>query len=175
MRKSNSRDGSDGIFKGMAICMIIPWVVIVAIFLYTDIDFDRSIGGRLKRAADANSITIAQKELNAALTEIESRKMTSGSTHVLYWTPETDVEFWYENIKSSRDDLSKINLEKSSLMEQTNVLMKLRETLLDEDESVSVTCPNGIARFPNNLKYAVLLVVTTIFALFGASVLIAKS
>lgn len=174
MRRSN-QNGSDGIFQGMAICMIIPWIVILATFFYTDIDFNRSIGGRLKRAADANSITIAQKELNAALNEIESRKMTSGSTHILYWTPETDVGFWYENIKSAHDDLSKINLEKSSLMEQTNVLMKLRETLLDEGESVSVTCPNGIARFPNNTKFAVLLTITTGFALFGGLVLVVKS
>ena len=81
----------------------------------------------------------------------------------------------YENIKSAHDDLCKINLEKSSLMEQTNVLMKLRETLLDEGESVSITCPSGIARFPNNVKFAVLLTVTTGFALFGGLVLVVKS
>lgn len=174
MRRSN-RDGSDGIFQGMAICMIIPWIVVVATFFYTDIDFNRSIGGRLKRAADANSITIAQKELNAALFEMESRKMTSGSTHIFYSTPETDVGFWYENIKSSRDELAKIDLEKSSLMEQTNVLMKLRETLLDEGESIHVTSPSGIARFPSNSKFATLMFITTVFACFGVLVLFAKS
>lgn len=174
MRRSNC-NGSDRVFQGMAICMIIPWIVVFAAFFYTDIDFNRSIGGRLKRAADANSIVIAQKELNAALSEMESRNMTSGSTHIFYSTPETDVGFWYENIKSSRDELAKIDLEKSSLMEQTNVLMKLRETLLDEGESVHVTYPSGIARFPNNTKFATLIFVTTVFACFGALVFCAKS
>ena len=39
-------------------------------------------------------------------------------------------------------------------MERTNVLIKLRETLLDSDKKSNVTVPEGLAYYPNNLFWA---------------------
>ena len=55
-------------------------------------------------------------------------------------------------------------------LERTNVLMKLRETLLDEGQGVSVTAPSGITVFPFNAAFALWglasLVLACVFAVW---------
>lgn len=133
------------------IVLILPCLIWWAYVGYKHIDYNRCIAGYLKRAADSNTIALAEKELNTALVEIERRGWTKGSTHIIYSTPSTDVGFWYENLKSSHNELVNLSPEASQL-ERTNVLMKLRETILDGNESVSVTAPYGIALFPNHVS-----------------------
>jgi hypothetical protein len=52
----------------------------------------------------------------------------------------------------------------SSQLEKTNVLMKLRETILDNHY---VTSPDDISIFPNNLAYFLSLCFATLFAFIG--------
>lgn len=131
--------------------------------------YDRDCGGHLKRAADANTVTLAEQELRLALDYLRDHNMTSGSTGVLLSYPSYDVGFWYENLKESYDELEKLTPETSRL-EQTNCLQKLRETLLDHGENgkESVTQPSGISIFPNNILWCVFGVVSTLFAIAGA-------
>ncbi len=131
-----------------AICCI-PFVGILIGGTYLEIDYSRHVSGHLKRAADANTVEIAVKELDIALSEMKQRNLTSGSTHVLWSTPGKDVGFWYENIEASRNELSKVTADTTQL-ERTNMLMKLRETLLDDQ---SVTQPDAICLHPHNKEF----------------------
>lgn len=113
--------------------------------------------GYLKRAADANTIEIAQTELKRTLDYLEENNITKGYTSVMWRTPDEDIEFWYNNIKTSYVELEGLSDTTTSL-EKSNMLIKLRETLMDSGESGSyITVPEGISRFPNNLMWGILM------------------
>ncbi len=118
--------------------------------VYSGVTFGIDCKGHLKLAADANTIALAQERLGMALEYLEANDMTSGFTSVVYTGPEDDVKFWYNNLNDSRTELDSMP-EDASPLERSNMLMKLRETLLD---NVSVTVPPGIAIFPNNVVVA---------------------
>lgn len=132
---------------------VIPFVGWVVADSVAGIRFEIAVEGYLKRAADSNTIEIAEKELDKAINNIESKGWTRGSTHVLWETPVTDVQFWYNNLKTSREELKRLSPEATSL-EKSNMLIKLRETLLDHGEKGDyVTTPLGISLHPNNTMY----------------------
>lgn len=121
--------------------------------IYKSIVFEINCEGHLKRAADANTIKLAQKELEVAIAYMEEKNYTEGYTSILYRTPDEDVGFWYQNISASLKELEEVNPDATQL-EKSNLLMKLRETLLDQGESdVEVTVPQGISIFPFNGTY----------------------
>ncbi|HMQ01708.1 MAG TPA: hypothetical protein PKD79_01410 [Candidatus Doudnabacteria bacterium] len=127
----------------------IGWVVTRTV---ASIQYDRGCGGHLKRAADANTIDLAVLELEIAVKYLEANNMTSGYTSIIYQTPDEDVGFFYSNLKASLEELKGISPEATPL-ERSNILMKLRETLLDNGERATVTTkPPGISIFPHNTK-----------------------
>ncbi len=69
------------------------------------------------------------------------------------------------NLKASVEELKTLN--STSALEKTNVLMKLRETLLDSGEKTKVTVPPGLVVYPNNTLWAILMS-SAFFAGFGA-------
>lgn len=121
--------------------------------IVNNVVFDRNCEGYLKRAADANTIELAEKNLAVAVKYLEDNEFTSGYTSILWRTPDEDIGFWYQNLKSSLDELHAIRPDATRL-ERTNVLMKLRETLLDEGKNIHVTAPRGISVYPGNVGYA---------------------
>ena len=132
------------------------FLIVFGVRVYKDVIFDRECEGHLKRAADANSVELATQELETALNYLKANKVTEGYTSVMYTTPDEDVGFWYKNLTTSLDELKSLPANTTPL-ERTNVLMKLRETLLDKGErSESVTGPSGIGVFPLNALYAFL-------------------
>ena len=109
------------------------------------IQFKQDCAGYLKQAADANTAAIALERITKALDYIESNRLTEGYTSVLWTTEDENVGFWYENIMACKAELKAcLN---SSQLEQTNVLMKVRESLMDGE---GLTIPAGISRYPNN-------------------------
>lgn len=62
--------------------------------IYKRIDFRQNCSGRLERAANANTVELAVKELDAAIQYAEAKGYTSGYTSVLYNTPDEDVEYY---------------------------------------------------------------------------------
>lgn len=138
---------------------------------YKDVIFERGVEGYLKRAADSNSVELARNELDTALKYIESEGLTSGYTSVLYRTPDEDVGFWYRNLKTSQAELLLLPATATPL-EKSNMLMKLRETLLDSGEkSVHVTLPSGISVFPNNVGYSIWLAISGLLLCAGAGII----
>lgn len=135
----------------LAVLFCVPTVFWVGTRIVKGVVFDINCEGHLKRAADANTVEMAAQELDLALKYLEQNNMTSGYTAVLWNSPDTDVGFFYNNLKSSRDELNKVTSETTQL-ERTNVLMKLRETLLDHgDHGDHVTLPDGISVFPHTV------------------------
>lgn len=127
------------------LCFVIP------IFLYgtaiiKTINMNAECIGYLEMAADANSVELAEKHLSKAIEYLEENNLKHGSTGIIFHTPGNNIEFWYENLKSAQIQLQ--GFESESELEESNILMKLRETLLDE--AGNVTHPNMISFYPNH-------------------------
>ena len=120
-------------------------------------------GGHLERAANATNIKIATQELDVAVRYLERHNLTSGYTSILYNTPEEDLGFAYQNIKSANDEL-KAMPDTISNLEESNMLIKLRETLTNKD---GLAIPDGISRYPYNLAFALATWVSLIVLLVG--------
>ena len=124
--------------------------------IYKRIEFKQNCSGRLERAANANTVELAVNELGAAIQYAETNGYTSGYTSVIYKTPDEDVEYWYNNLYASRQEL--LNLpDSTSTLEKTNTLMKLRETLTDTGEyGTQVIYPEGLPFYPHNFLWGIL-------------------
>lgn len=147
-------------------------LVAVLVFLGTcvfqvvaSIQFDRHYKGHLKRAADANSLELAEKELQIAYDYLKLHGLTTeagrnsgwldDNTNILYTTPDNQISFHVDNVKASLDDVQEVRAkgDAASALERSNVLMKLRESLLDDGEGGHhVTCPTGLEIFPYNIE-----------------------
>lgn len=148
--------------KGECIVKKLSFVVIAFVLLmmwmgariYNSYLFDIGAGGHLKRAADSNTVELATKEIDVAVKYIEDKGLTNGYTSIIFKTPDEDIGFWYQNLKSSLAELKAVPANANQL-EKSNVLMKLRETLVDQgDKGVSITAPDGISVYPNNTAFA---------------------
>ncbi|MGD9726288.1 MAG: hypothetical protein AB7L09_01430 [Nitrospira sp.] len=158
----------------------ISLLLLLVYFGVAQIQFDRNYLGHLKRAADANSLELAEKELQVAYSYLQLRALDTvagrnagvldDSTNILYTTPDNEISFHVNNVKAALDDVHNVQSrgDLATPLERSNVLIKLRESLLDNSKSGhSVTCPGGLALFPYNLQLNVMLL-ATIIALAGA-------
>ena len=141
----------------IAIILLVSSLSIFGVVIVKDITMKQNCTGYLKRAADANTVEMAIMQLNKAISYLEENNLTSGYTSVLWKTPDEDIEFWFNNIKASQYGLSKVDGTTSSL-EKSNLLMKLRETLMDNGEDGDeLIVPKGLSRYPNNLLFGILM------------------
>jgi len=124
--------------------------------IYKRIEFKQNCSGRLERAANANTVELAVKELDAVIQYAKVKGDTTGYTSVIYRTPDEDVEYWYNNLCAARQEL--LNLpDNTSTLEKTNTLMKLRETLTDTGENgMQVIYPDGLQFYPHNFLWGIL-------------------
>ena len=130
------------------------WLAAMVWFICLRVEFNQNCTGYLKQAADANTIELAIERLDKAIEYVELKKWTDGYTSVLWKTENENIGFWYKNLKASRVELEKALF--STQMEQTNVLMKLRETLTANNENGTyITYPDGLWKYPNNMEFAV--------------------
>lgn len=155
------------------ISVIVFMLALISPILTTikSIQFDQKCGGYLKQAADANSVELAERQLNLAIDYIEQHELTSGYTSVLWNTEDENIEYWYNNLKQCQKELAATK--DNSTLENTNVLMKLRESLTDVDQNgTTLTIPYGISRYPNNLLYGVLNIISGIVFILYFGILI---
>ena len=147
------------------ICFLVA-LVGPALWIYNSIVFSQNCGGYLKQAADANSVELAIERLDKAIYYIETNGLTDGYTSVLWRTEKDNIGFWYTNINACRTELE--NCRESSQLEQTNVLLKVRESLTNtSDGNVVLNVPNGISRYPHNLVYGLLMWLSCLAFIFG--------
>lgn len=137
------------------IIQILAGIIIGVIIYAASIEFDQNCGGYLKQAADANTAELALNRLDMAVKYAEEKGLTNGYTSVFYKTEDDNIGYWYQNLKACQKELKEV-IGKSQL-EQTNVLMKVRESLTDNGkEGTELTVPGGIARYPYNVFYGIL-------------------
>ena len=130
------------------------WLAAMVWFICLRVEFNQNCTGYLKQAADANTIELAIDRLDKAIDYVELQDWTDGYTSILWRTEDENIGFWYKNIKASRVELEKAL--DASQMEQTNVLMKLRETLTDNNENGTyITYPSGLWKYPHNMEFAI--------------------
>lgn len=142
---------------GMAIS-VISILTIFVIMIVKGVTFSAGCTGHLERASNATNIELATQELDVALDYLEKRGMTSGYTSILWRTPDEDIGFWYNNIKEANLEL-KNTPDTISNLEESNMLIKLRETLMESSGKgdSAIICPDGLSRYPNNLLFAIIL------------------
>ena len=151
--------------------LILLSISIFGVRISKKITFEQNVTGYLKRAADANTIELANQELTKAINYLEANNLTSGYTSVLYKTPDEEIDFWYQNLKASQKELS--NLNSNSALEKTNVLIKLRETLMDTGgKKMKVTLPQGLSVYPHNRFWAFLFSIVLFASLISISFII---
>ncbi len=133
------------------------------------VSFDMSCTQYLKRAADANTIELASRNLETAIQYAEEKHLTNGIVSVFLHQPANDIGFWYSNLKDSQEELKKVT-DKTTQLERSNILMKLGETLADNTENgTAITCPVGISVYPHNVLYFWLFVTCFIFIAGGGA------
>ena len=138
----------------LAVIVSALWLAAMVWFICLRVEFNQNCKGYLKQAADANTIELAIERLDKAIDYVELKDWTDGYTSILWRTEDENIGFWYKNIKASRTELEKAL--DSSQMEQTNVLMKLRETLTDNNENGTyITYPDGLWKYPHNMEFAI--------------------
>lgn len=131
------------------VLLLIPFICVQTYCAIQDVRMNQGCLGHLKRAADASTVEMALAELTLATNYLESKRLTAGNTSILWETTNNDVGYWYQNLKSSEDELRKVDTS-TSQTERTNVLMKLRETVLDHGEKGDhITCPDYIELYPS--------------------------
>ena len=131
----------------LAIILFIMPCTTWAYSIVKSIQFTANCGDYLKMAADANSIEIAEERLSTAITYLENNNLTSGYTKIFVYYPSNDIGMWYENLKSAQTQLQELQKTDYTELEQSNMLMKLRETILDEGGLL--THPTGISMAAN--------------------------
>jgi len=145
-------------FKNIFLILAILFTVVFCIWgtvrIVKYVQFDLDCTAYLKRAADANTVELAKGELAKAIDYIEKNNLTDGIVSIFLKNPANDMGFWYKNLKSAYDELNNLT-ENTAALEKTNVLMKLRESLTDRDESggTKVIYPMGVEIYPDNGLY----------------------
>jgi len=126
----------------------------------------------LKRSADANTVVLAKQNLDNAIQYLERNQLTNGIVSIFLRQPKNDIGYWYLNLKSASSELSKVT-DQTTQLERSNLLMKLRETLLDTSETgAEITCPSGISIYPYNALFFWIYMVAIIFIFTGAIILL---
>jgi len=138
------RSGARLFVLGILLCLVLP--IWCGLRCYQHVRFGIDFEGRLERAASANTVAVALPEVATAVAWLEAHDATSGYTSIFYNTPDEDVGFFYTNMRASLAELHRVPPDASPL-EQSNVLMKLRETV----EHV----PKGLDVFPGNTTWCV--------------------
>ena len=136
----------------LCIVLIIVPIIVYGGAIINAIQFEANCTSYLKMAADANDVKIANKHLTSAIDYLEKNNLTSGNTKVFIYKPTCDIGLWYENLKSAQEQLNEVCAKEDlTELEESNMLMKLRETLLDGEGTV--THPSMISFYPNHLVW----------------------
>ena len=144
---------------------MVVWGIVRTVYA---VKFDMNCEQYIKRAADASSVEIAKEELEKALNYCENNGLTEGFVSIFFKQPKNDIGFWYKNLKMAHEELNSLP-EKTSTLEETNLLMKVRESLIDADEDgIDVTVPDGISIYPYNQLYFFWGFVSFIVFIFSA-------
>ena len=147
------------------ICIIIP-IITYGVATVKTIQMEANCIDYFELAADANSVKLAEKHLTTGIKYLEENDLTKGNTKIIFYKPTYDIGLWYENLKSAQVQLQELNTKKElTELEESNALMKLRETLLDAEGSV--THPSMISFYPTHIGWFWSMCLIWILWVFG--------
>lgn len=129
---------------------------------YKDIQFDIQCKGYLELAANANSIELAKSNLDKAIQYIEKNQLTSGNSALFIKTPSNNITFWYANLKACQKEIWELSVKGGTTLEQTNLLMKLRESLLNNEV---VIVPEFLSIYPYQKVTILMLYISAAFGI----------
>jgi hypothetical protein len=161
--------------KFFVVLIVIMCLVPLPNYIYSiakSVQFGANCKDYLKLSADANSVVLAEKHLTTAINYLEENNITSGQAKFFVAYPKNDISLWYENLKAAQSQLQEmIEIGEYTELEQSNMLMKLRETLLNENGSVTVPmavafCPNGTLLLWINSTIWIFWLVCVFFAIY---------
>lgn len=133
--------------------MIVPLVIHLTISFLASYHFNKNCGDWLRLAANANSIPLASERVDKAIDYIERNDLVDGNTGVIFKKPSNDLGAWYQNLKAVQENLHSFP-ENASEADINTTLSKVRESLVDQDESGDrVTLPGRISVFPYNAAW----------------------
>jgi len=130
--------------------------------------FDRNCKAYIYRTSEANTIPLATQELSIVVDYLEKNELTSGYTSIFVNDPAEDIGFWYTNLKESLNELQ--NLNSNSALEKSNILLKLRESLLSEKGKAII--PKGLNVYPHNLAWGLAMLLSFIGVFVGIFVMV---
>ena len=130
--------------------------------VYKDIQFDIQCKGYLELAANANSIELAKSNLDKAIQYIEKNQLTSGNSALFIKSPSNNITFWYANLKACQKEVWEFSVKGGTTLEQTNLLMKLRESLLNNEV---VIVPEFLSMYPYQKVTILMLYISAIFGI----------
>lgn len=136
----------------LCVILIIVPIIVYGAGIIKSVQFSANCTSYLKMAADANDVKLAYRHLTSAINYLENNNLTQGSTKIFIYKPTNDIGLWYENLKSAQlqlEDLS--NREDLTELEESNALMKLRETLCDGEGSI--THPLMLSLYPSHVAW----------------------
>lgn len=160
-RKQSYYRNSDGLDFYLIIFLIVSFGIPVIIGVkaaHEYFGFGIGCGQYLERAANATNIQLAKENLDTAIKYLDDHKLTTGYSSIFWDTPSADIGYWYKNLKTTSEELSKVPANASQL-EQSNVLLKLRETILSHgDQGDYVIQPDNIGIHPYGRVYIFFLI-----------------
>lgn len=128
----------------IAIALTIAFGAWITVRIVKAVQFDLNCSEYISRAVKANNVETAKKELAKAIDYAEENDLTEGITHIVLYRPRNDVGRWYNNMKEAYEKLEVA--EKGTLLEQTNLLMEIRDSGISSP-------PEGISIYPQNVLY----------------------
>ena len=134
------------------IMSIVSFLLCEAVMSIKEYQFDKKCKQYIKLVADASSIELATEYLEKAIVYCENNDLTEGYTAVFFKQPKNDIGIWYRNLKVAFEELKNLPVD-STPLEQSNLLMRIRESLIDEGNNARVTVPSGIHLYPNNVVF----------------------
>lgn len=146
----------------LGVILILIGLISPVLTIVNSVQFSQNCSGYLKQVADANTVTLAMERLDKAIAYVEENDLTDGYTSIIYRTEDDNIGFWYQNLKACRSELE--SCIDGTQVEQTNTLMKVRESLMDGDV---LTLPKGISRYPNNTAWMFWNLISTIVICVG--------
>ena len=144
-----------------AFIAVVLFVSITVFWFVRDVSFDKNCSSYLKRAASANSVETAKNELDKALAYLEANNLTEGNSSMIVVYPSNDIGYWYRNLKDFSNEFE--TLTNASPLEQSNVLMKFHESLINNEENVKT--PQDIEIFPYQKIFFILYLLIIAFSM----------
>lgn len=133
------------------ICVIVPCIVYGSA-IFKSVNMNANCISYFELAANASNVKLAEKHISTGIKYLEENDLTDGNTKVLVYKPTNDLGLWYENLKLAQTQLQELNAkEELTELEESNALMKLRETLLNAEGSV--THPTMISFYPSHIGW----------------------